>query len=188
LYSTIKVHQTYTERWPSTLTVKIAIEGTSVQFSKSAAFPVKFEDATSESAEGVLATKATELALLAVGKRTTDKIREVAVVASNFKSSTGARERTREEIMMAEADRLPKLFLRSREQQLERDAKENAERRLRAKRARNAGWMEGSQPLPPVDMLIALIGGWDGEDECPLEVEQCRLAIANRQAKCAGEE
>jgi len=188
LYSTIKVHQAYTERWPSTLTVKMAIEGTSVQYSKSAAFPVKFEDATSETAEDVLTKKATELALLTVGKRTTDKIREVAVVVSNFKSSTGARERTREEIMTAEADRLPKLFLRSREQQLERDVKENAQRRVRAKRARNERWIEALQPLPPVDMLIALIGGWDGEDECPLEVEQCRLAIRNRQAKCVGDE
>jgi hypothetical protein len=90
--------------------------------------------------------------------------------------------------MTAEADRLPKLFLRSREQQLERDAKENAQRRVRAKRARNERWIEALQPLPPVYMLIALIGGWDGEDECPLEVEQCRLAIRNRQAKCVGDE
>ena len=150
MYSTIKVHQAYTERWPSTLTVKIAIEGTSVQYSKSAAFPVKFEDATSDTAEDVLTKKATELAFLTVGKRTTEKIREVAVVASNFKSSTGARERTREEIMAAEADRLPKLFLRSREQQLKRHAKENAERRVRAKRARNERWIEALQPLPPL--------------------------------------
>ena len=57
-----------------------------------------------------------------------------------------------------------------------------------AKRVRNSEWMAGERPLPPVELLLALVGGWEGEDECPLEVEDCRRALATRQAKVSGEE
>lgn len=176
----IRVHENYTERWPTTILVKIKMHGTSVQYSKNAAFPAKVDNKSDAEWESLVAKKATELALLAVGQRKTDIIQHVAVSASNFKSSMG--ERTRDALIIAEADPLKKALDRMNEKR-ERDKKIQ---RFIAKRQRNESWIEASEPLPPVDMLLALVGGWQGdEEECILEVVECRRALANRQMKCS---
>lgn len=179
----IRVHENYTKRWPTTIAVKIKMHGTSVQYSKTAAFPVKFDDTAFAEWETVVGKKATDLALLAVGQRKTDIIHHVAVSASNFKSSMDENEKTRDALILAEADPLKKALDRMNEKR-ERDKKAQ---RFIAKRQRNERWIEASEPLPPVDMLLALVGGWQGdeEEECILEVAECRRALANRQMKCS---
>ena len=179
----IKVHELYTKRWPITMGVKIKIHGTSVQYNKSAAFPVKFDNAMEENVPVTMAKKATELAVLAVGQRKTEIIQHITVSASNFKSSTGEKEKTRDEIISAETDPLKKAISRMNEKR-ERDKKAL---RKSAKRQRNERWIAGDEPLPPVELLLALVGGWEGDDseeECILEVNECRRALANRQMKC----
>ena len=185
LYEKVRVHEAYTHRWPSTITVKIKVYGTSVQYSKSAAFPVKFDaEASVADDRTAVAKKATELAILAVSKRAANIIQHVTVATTNFKSTTGEKEHTQDQIIASEADPLKRAFVRMNEKRT-LDKKAN---RAVAKRVRNSEWMAGERPLPPVELLLALVGGWEGEDECPLEVEDCRRALATRQAKVSGEE
>ena len=176
LFEKARVHESFTKRWPSTLTVKFKIHGTSVQYSKNAAFPCKFEDAESSGSTSV-AKKATDLAILAVGKRDTELIQHVTVVATNFKSTSGEREKTIEEIVAAEAEPMKKAV-----QAMQRKRVEDKQRlRAMAKRQRNDRWIHGLEALPPVDVLLALVGGWEREDQCPLEVAELRQAIKNRR-------
>ena len=86
--------------------------------------------------------------------------------------------------MASEADPLKRAFVRMNEKR----ALDKQANRAIAKRVRNSEWMAGEQPLPPVEILLALVGGWEGEDECPLEVEECRRALATRQAKVSSGE
>lgn len=149
------MHEAYTHRWPSTISVKIKVYGTSVQYSKSAAFPVKFDaDASVADDRTTVAKKATELAILAVGKRAADIIQHVTVSTTNFKSTTGENEHTREQIIASEADPLKRAFVRMNEKRA-LDKKAN---RAVAKRVRISEWIAGEQPLPPVEILLALVG------------------------------
>lgn len=179
LHEKIIVHESFTKRWPSTLTVKCKIHGTGVQYNKNAPFPLKHDDANTSG--DTIGKKAKELAILAIGKRTEELIQHVTVLATNFKSTSAEKVKTIEELMALEADPMKKAMRRMNEKRV----KDNRAIRAMMKRQRNERWIQGAEPLPPVDMLLALVGGWEGEDDCVLEVDECRRAIENRTQNVA---
>jgi len=186
LFDKLRVHESYEHKWPSTLKVELKFQGTSVSSTRPAAFPIKFEDVDTGD-RSALERGSAELAKTIIGRRTTDIIERVSITATNLKSTrdtgpTVEELRAREENPIARAlEQSEMKRLRDAASAAERDRETIALRRVDLKRQRNEKWMAGLEPLQPVDMLVALQGGWDGDDECPLAPAECRAALQMRE-------
>ena len=186
LFDKLRVHESYEHKWPSTLKVELKFKGTSVSSTRPAAFPIKFDD-VNEGDWSALECGAAELAMTIIGRRTTDIIERVSITATNFKPTlntgpTVEELRAREENPIARAlEQAEMKRLRDAHSAAERDQDMIAARRIELKRQRNEHWMAGLEPLHPVDILVALQGGWEGDDECPLAPAECRVALSTRE-------
>ena len=186
LFDKLRVHESYEHKWPSTLKLELKFQSTSVSSTRPSAFPIKFDEVKDED-WSALARCATELAMTIIGRRTTELIERVTLTATNFKPTvesgpTVEELRAREENPIVRGiKQLEMKRIRDERAAMERDKETVASRRLDAKRLRNAQWLAGLEPLKPVDVLVALMGGWDGEDECPLTPAECRAALQTRE-------